>query len=176
MGEVSTIIQNIRKDKNEFVVLVEKMSPLINKYVRLLYKDEREDIHSEMVLALWEAVLKIEYYDNDGKCLMFLSNALRNKFLELYRKSKREHENQTLMDTEVLTETTICEEQYESILFYKDLEKILNKYDGKKKDICMDILFLEKSDSEMAKKHQVSRQYANRLRRAVYEEIKIRYI
>ena len=47
------------------------MAPLINKYTRLLYKDEKEDINSELILALWEAVLKMKYYEDDGKCLVY---------------------------------------------------------------------------------------------------------
>ena len=51
MGEVSSVIQKIREDKNNFGMLLERMKPLINKYTKLLYKDEKEDVYSEMVLA-----------------------------------------------------------------------------------------------------------------------------
>ena len=44
MGEWSKLVQDIKHNKDTFVELVEKMNPLINKYVRLLYKDEREDV------------------------------------------------------------------------------------------------------------------------------------
>mgnify|MGYP006982444546 CR=1 FL=1 len=41
MGEVSSVIQKIREDKNNFGMLLERMKPLINKYTKLLYKDEK---------------------------------------------------------------------------------------------------------------------------------------
>lgn len=71
MGEVSSVIQKIREDKNNFGMLLERMKPLINKYTKLLYKDEKEDVYSEMVLALWEAVMKMEYYNEDSECTVF---------------------------------------------------------------------------------------------------------
>ena len=36
MGEITSIIQKIHINKDEFKELVEKMDPLIKKYVRLL--------------------------------------------------------------------------------------------------------------------------------------------
>ena len=60
MGEVALILQNVKKNKNDFEKLINMMTPLINKYTRLLYKDEKEDINSELILALWEAVLKMK--------------------------------------------------------------------------------------------------------------------
>ncbi len=69
------------------------MEPLICKYMRVLYKDENEDVRSELVLALWEAITKIKYVENEGQCVTYLTNALRNKFYELYRNSRKEHDN-----------------------------------------------------------------------------------
>ena len=89
MGEFVTLIKDIKKDKNKFVYLIRKMDPLINKYVLLLYKDEKEDIYAEMTLALWESFQKLNYYEEDGQIIKFLSNALRNRFLELYKQSKK---------------------------------------------------------------------------------------
>lgn len=39
MDELSKLIQDIKKDKNKFSLLLNRMEPLINKYVRILYKD-----------------------------------------------------------------------------------------------------------------------------------------
>ena len=43
MDELSKLIQDIKKDKNKFSLLLNRMEPLINKYVRILYKDEKEE-------------------------------------------------------------------------------------------------------------------------------------
>lgn len=101
MGDFINIIQKIQSDKNYFIELVEKMNPLINKYMRLLYKDEKDDVCSELFLALWEAILKMEYFDNEGQCINYLTNALKNKFYELYRKSAKVHDNEYLAENTV---------------------------------------------------------------------------
>ena len=94
MREWCKLLKDIKNNKDEFAKLIESMNPLLNKYVRLLYKDEAEDIREELILALWESVLKINYCNNDGECFSYINNALKNKFLELYRKSKKRHDFQ----------------------------------------------------------------------------------
>ena len=89
MGEFVTLIQAIKNDKEKFEELLIKMEPLINKYVRLLYKEEKEDVYAELVLALWESVLKISYFENDGQIINFICRALKNRYYELYRNSKK---------------------------------------------------------------------------------------
>lgn len=59
MGEIVMLINEIRDgNKDAFCILMDKMQPLINKYSYSLYKDNREDIQSELYIALWEAVKK----------------------------------------------------------------------------------------------------------------------
>ena len=91
--EISKLIYEIKDNKERFALLVDRFEPLIQKYVRLLYKDEKEDTYAELVAALWEAVYSMEFYDNDGKIVKYLSTALRNKFLELYRTSRKYHDH-----------------------------------------------------------------------------------
>ena len=61
MGDFLNLIENIHQDKEQFSKLVITMNPLINKYTRILYKDDKEDVRSELILALWEAVTKLKY-------------------------------------------------------------------------------------------------------------------
>lgn len=48
------------------------MEPIINKFVKKLYNEEYEDVNQELILAVIEAVNKIEFYDNEGRCVNFL--------------------------------------------------------------------------------------------------------
>lgn len=79
--EIFKLICDIKEDKEKFVLLIDKFEPLIKTYVRLLYKDEKEDVHAEMVAALWEAICNIEYYDDDGQIVNYLIRALYRKFV-----------------------------------------------------------------------------------------------
>lgn len=173
MGEITSIIQKIHINKDEFKELVEKMDPLIKKYVRLLYKDNKEDVHSEMTLALWEAVIRMEYCESDGECLAFLCTALKNRFYELYLKSKKEHDNQQLIDNNDVFGISRVENimDLENVIFNIDVEIFLQEYTGMKQKIFRTIILGNESDAEIAKIFSVSRQYINRLRRELYKEV-----
>lgn len=166
MEEFSILIHAIKADKNQFPLLIEKMNPLIKKYSRLLYKDEEEDSYSELSLALWEAVDRISQYDNDGEIVNYLGTALRNKFLELYRKSRKKHDNEITMGDELTTlDCSFVETQYEDAAMYQDLMHFINCFQGAKKEIFYYILLHNLSDTEIAAQLALSRQYVNRMRR-----------
>lgn len=176
MGEITLLIRKIRIDKNAFQELVDRMEPLIKKNIRLLYKDEKEDVRSEMILALWEAVTKIKYYENDGECMTFLCNALKNRFYELYRKSKKEHDNQIFLENDDAVEMNRNDiAGLDDVLFHIDIEMFLKEYDGKKQKIFRKILTEDESDAEIAQTLFVTRQYVNRMRRELYRELADRH-
>lgn len=173
MGEIISLIQKIHTDKEAFKELVDKMEPLIKKYMRLLYKDEKEDVHSEMTLALWEAVTRIKYCENDGECLAFLCTALRNRFYELYRKSRKEHDNKTFVEQDDIFDVSKVENiaSLDEVIFNIDVEIFLKEYTEKKQEIFRLVIMSNKSDAEIAEVLSVTRQYVNRIRRELYKEI-----
>lgn len=173
MGEIMSLLQEIQIDKNAFNKLADKMEPLIKKYMRLLYKDEKEDVHSEMILALWEAVTKIEYCEKEGECLAFLCTALKNRFYELYRKSRKEHDNVLLLENNDDINIYRIEhvEDLENVVFDVDVELFLSEYTETKREIFRRIILENKSDAEIAKIFSVTRQYINRLRKELYKEM-----
>ena len=189
--DIAALIENTLKDKNEFGALLKRFTPLINKYVGSLYKDEPEEIRAEMVLALWEAVTKIKYYDNDGKCLAYLALAAfakcsrkrgtwliarGNKFLELYRKSKIKHDFYISGIPEETFEQEDFKNRFDEMIFKEDIKKLLSDYSEKKRQIFNDIIFEDKSDTYIAKKYGLTRQYVNRLRKNFFEELKEKYV
>lgn len=176
MGELSILLKQIKEDKDSFSQLLERMEPLINKYTRLLYKDDKEDVRSELMLSLWEAVVKMEYFDNDGKCITFLCNALRNKFFELYKKSKKQHNYQCSIEQDKLLDITVEEYSYTDIVIREDIRKLLGDCSEKKKAICCLTLFGQLSDKEIAKKYNISRQYVYRVRMGLYSKLREEYL
>lgn len=174
MGEFLSIISEIKRDKNKFYLLINKMEPLINKYVRLLYKDDKEDVKSELLFALWEAVSNISYYKNEGQVINFLCIALKNRYFELYKRSKRLHEYEIPIndDQKELLKMSYFDNVIDNIIFKEKKYKILNKYQGKKKNIVYLIIFENLSDSQIANQLKLSRQYINRIRRMLQIQIK----
>lgn len=175
MGEITSLIEDVQKDKDQFAKLEQAMEPLINKYMRKLYKDDKDDVYAKLILALWEAVTKLKYVENDGQCLRFLEKALQNKFYELYRSSRKKHDNQFASEMEMIDITVYEENKFIDIIIEEDLKQILKKYKGMKYKIYKDILGGELSDYKIAKKYNITRQYVHRLRKQLYLELRERY-
>lgn len=172
---LNELIEEYRKgDNDQILLIIEKFQPIIYKYVRLLYKDEREDTISELNLSLLEAVNKIEYYNNEGQCFKFLYNALRNKYLELYRKSRKRFDNEQQFYKEYYNYCIVCYE-YDDTELIEDLNKYLLEYSDKQKKILISILIEGKSNTEVATENNVSRQYTNRIKNKLCKKIKKEY-
>lgn len=173
MGEFVELIEEIKKDKNQFYKLINKFEPLIKKYTKKLYKDDEEDVRAEYLLALWEAVQKMEYSRCDAEIVEYINNAIQMKFLELYRKSRKLHDRE---DNETLDEKTPIqafeEKEYNEVLFRQDVKKFISNYTGVKKQIFSLIMEENMSDSDIAERIQKSRQYVHRIRRFLYDELK----
>lgn len=170
--EISKLLYDIKENKDNFYILMEQFSPLIKKYVKLLYKDEKEDAQAELVAALWEAVCNIVYYDDDGQIVNYLTKALRNRFLELYRASRKYHDNTSEIGEIELNKIVSFDNTYDDLLTLGDLANIRDKLNSRKK-VIFDLIFYEgRSDTEVASELGISRQYVHRVKRSMNEIIK----
>lgn len=176
MKELKLLIYAVQNgDHNKFYEVVEKLRPLIQKYVRLLYKDEKEDVSSELVLALWEAVISIQYAEVQGQIMSYLCKALHNKFLELYRKSRNQHDYEICLDNMNVLDIQVVENQYNDVITEQDMINMLEIFNGVKKDIYYSMTLEMLTDIQLALKFGISRQYANRLRKQLWGILKIEY-
>ena len=178
MKEWCKLLMDIKQDKEVFAKLIEYMNPLINKYVRLLYKDDHEDMRGELILALWESVVKIDYCNYEGECFSYINKALKNKFLELYRKSKKLHDFQITIEYEDMPEypdSQAYSAEFSDIVFREDIKQLLKQVNKRKKQLFLQILLEDKSDAEIAKEFNISRQYVNRVKKELYINLKKYY-
>lgn len=167
------IIASIKNgEKENFQLIVNCLLPLINKYAKILYKDNYDDSKSEFVLALWEAIQKIDYQQfNNSQIFSYLSTAIYTKFHELYRKSKNLHLEEPF-DIDYITATSSdFTNPYNNLLLYHDLFLLINSYTGLKYQICSLIIFYHLCDTEIATTLNLSRQYVNRIRRQLQSDI-----
>lgn len=172
MYEISKIIKEIKQgDTEKIIYVIEKMKPVINKYKKILYKDEKEDIEGEMVLALWEAICKMEYFDDDGKCVIYLKNAIHNKFLELYRNSRKKFDHE-ISDSSEINNEIIFNEKYDEINFMIDIFTYIKYYKDRKYRLAIDILINNKTDKDISNELKISRQYINKIRKNIYQDLK----
>lgn len=174
MGEFVDLINNVKQDKNMFNLIIDKMEPLINKYVYLLYKDDKEDARAELISALWEAVCNISFYNNDGQIVRFLSIALKNRYMELYKSSRKIHDYELNIEDkqEVIQNLVFDRNTYDDVIFNITIIKFVNRYNGIKKDIIYLILIERLTDAEISKRLKITRQYVNRVRRNLLEKLK----
>ena len=152
---------------------MEKFEPAIIKYAKLLYKDEMEDIISEFQLTLLEAVQKITYFSDEGQCCMFLMRALKTRYLELYRISRKRFDHEQLLDEDC--EVCITYNEYNHSELIEDFKHFISHYSTIQKKILISIFIEGKNNTEAAIENNVSRQYTNRLKNRLCEEMKIAY-
>ena len=177
MGELSKTLAEIKEDKGKFYLILDKFKPVKKKYTNLLYKDEQEDMYAEMELALWEAVCKIQFYDNDGQIVNYMNIALHNKFLELYKSSRNYHDHRGDGDVyeEGLAKAHSMEKGYSTVRIQVDMESLFQELPETKRRIGKLILKEELSDIEISQRMGLSRQYVNRVRRELYHLIYQKY-
>ncbi len=170
MEELTNLVKRIHEDKELMAELIDKFNPLINKYIRILYRYDAEDVRAEMELALWEAVIKMKFVNSEGECVQFFSRALNNKFYELYRKSKMEREYENACYYENIEKES--ENRIDTINFDFDISNFISRTNEKKKALYEKILRFNMTDIEISREMQLSRQYINRIRRLMYKELK----
>ena len=176
MGEIelsiSELICEIKKDKEKFGLLLHRFQPLIRKYVRILYKDEEEDMYAEFTAALWEAVCNIVFYNDEGQVIKYLTTALRNKYFELYRKSRQYNDHTIEIEEQELEEKKRVDNIYDDMLINDELRRIGDKLEGKKKQIFALIFLKGYADRQVASELDISRQYVHRIKKLLIEMIK----
>ena len=92
LGELTYRVKN--GDGESFEKIAERMKCTIEKYVRSSFWEECEDARQEYILALWEAIMKMKYFDNEGQCVLYLNRAVEIRYYELQRRAAKitEHE------------------------------------------------------------------------------------
>lgn len=174
MGEITDMLVCIKNGNDDnFKHIIERFRPVINKYSRKLYKDEREDVESELILALWISIKNIEFLNSDGEVISYLIRAIYIRFLELYRESCKRHdfEIEKNEDAECF-EGSSNEFGYTDVQLQEDIKNLMSSLDPAKYDIFIRIFIHEKTDREIAAEVHKSRQYVNRVRRQIAQMLK----
>lgn len=167
MGEIVDMVMCIKNgDSDKFESLLERLKPVINKYSRKLYKDEREDTESELILALWVSIQNIKFFNSEGEVISYLIKAIYMRFLELYRESCKKHmyEIDNSEDIDFIEESS-DDIGYINAIIYEDVMQLFKYLEKSKYEIFVKILVDQKSDSQIALEVHKSRQYVNRVRR-----------
>lgn len=82
-----------------------------------------------------------------------------------FKSSRKRHDYEVDSKDIFCVEIRYIENQYSNIITREDIEKFLEKFVGSKRDIYRAMMAENLTDKQIANRFQVSRQYANRLRR-----------
>lgn len=167
---ITTIIEQYLKEKEEkyFVLLLERFHPLVRKYAKKLYYLEYDDSIQELNLAIYEALQKMSYVDNEFACISYIRKAIYHKFCKLYASSEQEQQK---LEQQTQYEDLLCSDKSESIqdcTFLHDLRKMLDTLCYPKKQIIY-LLLQGYSDKEIGEKLHCSRQYINRVKKSILD-------
>lgn len=168
--KISVLIRNFLDTKNElyFEDILEKFMPLIHSYAYKLYYLDYEDCKQELSIALFEAVIKMKYTDDEYACISYIRNSVIHKFTKLYHESIREQKIQSCR---------ICIDHKQNELFhynYKtddcitkaDLNNELSQKSDSERKI-LKLIILGYSDKEISQEMGCSRQYINRIKKHI---------
>ena len=163
--DLSILITEYKNGNPECLLLIiERLKPAIIKYAKKLFLYDLEDSIAELELALLESVNRIPYARNDTQCLAFLVNALRNRYLELTRKSSRIFNAELPLEEQNL----ICpywEYEYGNRELMLDLENLLSTCSPDHKEMLLAIFLRDKSCSGIAAEFHITRQYVTRIKK-----------
>ena len=129
-------------------------------------------MYAEFSAALWEAVCNITFYNDDGQVVKYLTIALRNRYFELYRKSRKYNDHTIEIEEQELEEKGEVDNIYDDMLINDALQRIRDKLKGKKKQIFELIFFKGYTDQQAASELNISRQYVHRVKKSLIEMIK----
>lgn len=169
---ISGLIKEVKEDKEKFGLLECEMEPLIRKYVNKLYKDDSEEMHAELVAALWGAVCRIKTYENDIDAKAYLNNSVKFRFFELYRESCKYNDNTLVIEEEEFEEKAAFNHSYADVMIMDGMDRIRNRLEGKKRQIFELIFYREYTDSQVASELRISRQYVHRIKKSLCEMIR----
>lgn len=161
MTEFVKLIQTAKNDDNKMMEILNKLSPLRNKYVKKLFFLERSDAEQEINIAIIEAIKGIKKSETDGQCLTYINNAVRFKYAYLCKKNLYRCKEESYEEIE---NDSIFVEKYGDIEFKFDLEVKKKKLSLKQQKI-FEYIIEGYSDKEIARKMGISRQYINRVKK-----------
>lgn len=66
------LVQSAKQDSVSMENVIAKMNPLLKKYSKKAFFLDKDDAYQELILALIEAVMRIDICKTDGECLIYL--------------------------------------------------------------------------------------------------------
>lgn len=166
---VHTLQQAKNGDTSAHEQIILKFQPMIRKYAYKCHAMEYEDAQQELTLALLIAIQSIKYIQNEGACICFIQNALKNHFKYLCRMSIRHSEYEQSSESETFASLPAYSD-FGFIELNLSLQEYMRSLSSTRQKILNFILSEKYSTSEIADKLHLSVQYINRVKKEFLSE------
>lgn len=164
--KITQLVAMAKVDSEAMLKLIERFEPLIKQYCQKLFFMETDDARQELSVAMIEAVNRISDCSTEGGCILYITNALKYKYISLCKrniaKGNIEEQCETVLIENIPSQCNI----YKDVEFMLDLENELYELSKKKRRI-MSYVLQGYTDCQIAEIMLLSRQYINRIRREV---------
>lgn len=157
-------------NKEILVEIINKFNPILKKYsYEFLYFDE--DTYSELVILLIELLNKmnIDNFKFDGEVISYLSKTIKNGYIDIVRKESKSIEPIFLDDMELTLKSV---DQYEILFGNLNYDKIIEKLSEREKYVTNELFKNGKTEVEVARALNVSKQYINKTKKSVLHKLK----
>lgn len=163
-------------DKEALLHLIEKFKPLIDKYNNKFFSD---DIESELVIAIIRCTSKIKLLNFDrnitGALVNYYSLAIKNAYIDIVKKSVKFSTHVSLFEDTFL-EAIEDENIMDKVNSKMQFEELLENLTTLQKEVIMDIFYFEKTEVEIAKNKDITKQAVCNLKMRALKKLRESYI
>lgn len=142
--------------------ILKRMEPLVKGYASRIHCMERDDSIQELYLTLLNTLPYLSSSSSEGECVKYMQTAVENRYRSLCRNclSEPEKDNFDSCSVSLQAPDSFDNSYYDVVAYIKSFpadsipRKILSMY-----------FYQDKSDTQIAQKLNLSRQYVNRIKK-----------
>ncbi|MDP2947608.1 MAG: sigma-70 family RNA polymerase sigma factor [Nanoarchaeota archaeon] len=164
------------KDKGAMTELIDTFKPLIKKYSRyFLY----ENIENDLIIAMLQSAQKINLdnfeKDRPGSLVNYFSSVIKSAYIDTVKKAKQSSSRIVFCETDELDrfEGTDPINEFESKF---ELDSLLRCLSPLQKEIMIDIFVLEKSEVDIARGKNITKQAVSNTKTRALKKLREIYI
>lgn len=158
---------------NQYIMdIIVAFEPLLNKYSRKFTLDDQPDIKQELIITIIVAVNKMQKFDVDGECVNYIKTSIKNRYHKLLEDEIKVNKIEYLAE---YMEDIVSDKQDEQLKICEIvccIKKSNTQLSIRKQQMLLDLFVNFYTESQIAERYGVTRQYVNRIKREFIAQIK----
>lgn len=163
------LIENAQNNNNNALyTIIENFSPTIKKFSKKLnYEEAETDLTIFLITLIKKMNLSCFYLKGDGILVNYIHSAIKNKYIDIYRKNKNKDNVQVELIANLLEDKSNY--NFDEAIIMKMLLADLTNIE---KTVIIEIYYLGNKYKDIAKKLKVSRQSIYNVKNKALSKIK----